>query len=139
MTTDFFNKINTSLVGFDDIFNDIFKSTKTNYPPYNLYKTKDSEYFIQVALAGWNADNIEVSEEGNTLTIRSNEYQPETKEEIKYLCKGISDRNFKLSFTLSKMTKVIDVSMKDGMLVVHLKEEKPQIEIKSKVYPISKS
>jgi len=138
------NRVRTYAVGFDRMFDRLFDEslhTTTNYPPYNIVKYGDNKYCIEIAVAGFSKDDIEIETKENVLTVRSNEHfvhERKTEEEqgVEYLHKGISARQFKRSFTLSNDVIVNDASLEDGLLKVELErvvpeEKKPRlIEIK---------
>jgi len=81
-------------VGLDHIFTRLesMSGHNTNYPPYNIIKYDGANYEIEIALAGFSAEEIEVSTEQNILRVASNVPKPDT--ERNYLHKGISKRSF---------------------------------------------
>jgi len=117
------NRVRTYSVGFDRMFDRLFdevQSTSTNYPPYNIIKTSETDYAIQIAVAGFNKNDIEIEAKENTLTIRSVEKDAEVVDEVEYLHKGISNRAFKRSFTISDDVEVKGATYENGMLSVSL-------------------
>ena len=113
-----FNQLRPLSVGFDDMFDhfeSMFDIPTVNYPPYNLVKTGDNKFDIEVALAGFNKKDINVSVENGMLTIESKQ-DDETKEGDKVIHKGISKRYFKRSFTIAD-----DVEVKGAELsLIHI-------------------
>ena len=100
----FFNRLRPFTIGFDEIF-DTFETLSTSntfsnsYPPYDIVKVDDYKYNVELAVAGFSKDDIQVDYADNTLTIES---KKETKEEEdKFIHKGISKRYFKRSFTIA--------------------------------------
>ena len=127
-------------VGFDTIFDRFFDMDTTRdsgYPPYNIRKINEAQYVIEIALAGFSKEDIEVEVTEGNLTIRSKE-EKETDEDESFVHKGIAKRSFLRSFTLSDDIIVNGADLKDGMLIINLEkvipdEKKPRlIQIGSK-------
>jgi molecular chaperone IbpA len=113
-------------VGLDDVFNrlDALSGHNTNYPPYNLIKHDTSNFTIEIALAGFKADEIEVCTEQNILRVTStNEEKDSTRN---YLHKGLSKRRFTRSWQLSEDVRVRDVLFEDGLLTIDLEKIVPE-------------
>lgn len=109
-------------VGFEDQFNrlaklhdDVTKSIP-NYPPYNIRKTGDNTYVIEVAVAGFARQDIEIEFANDTLTIRGNT----TEDNSDYLFKGIANRAFTRTFALNDQIEIKDATLLNGMLQVVL-------------------
>jgi len=119
-----FNQLRPVTVGFDPIFdhfermfdNDTLMTPSVNYPPYNIVKTGEYTYNIEVALAGFNKKDIEVKYADNTLEIKSIHEKEEAKEGT--LHQGISKRHFTRSFTIAEDVEVKGAELKDGLLQV---------------------
>lgn len=109
-------------VGLNDMFHrlDSMSAHNKNYPPYNLIKHDASNYEIQIALAGFKREEIEVSTESNILKVASNtaRQDPETE----YLHKGVSRRSFTNTWQLGDDVRIVDVKFEDGMLIVSLEK-----------------
>lgn len=123
-------------IGLEDMFRrlDAFSdSTATNYPPYNIVKLEEDKHQLQIALAGWDRGDIEVSVEQLILQVKTTDTRNDTGE---YLHKGVSSRSFARNWQLSDNTVVEDVSYVNGMLLITLAKEVPE-EQKRKVLPIS--
>ena len=130
-----FNQLRPLSVGFDDVF-DTFESffdsdlriTTINYPPYNIVKTGKNNYNIEVALAGFNKKDIDVSVEDGVLTIESKSSdKDETKDEDgNTIYKGISKRYFKRQFTIANDVEIKGAELKDGLLKVSLERIVPE-------------
>jgi molecular chaperone IbpA len=124
-------------VGFDDLFYRLHSygvgSPGGQYPPYNIVKESNIKWRIELALAGWSKDEIEVSTESNVLLIRSKTAKGKNEEE--YMHRGVSTRSFARGFNLSDDVEIGTVSFKDGMLVVELQKIIPDHQ-KLKVYEI---
>ena len=123
-------------IGLEDMFRrlDAFSdSTATNYPPYNVVKLEEDKHQLQIALAGWDREDIEVSVEQLILQVKTTDTRNDTGE---YLHKGVSSRSFARNWQLSDNTVVEDVKYVNGMLLITLAKEVPE-EQKRRVLPIS--
>ena len=130
-------------VGFDNLFDDFdrmlsFNSASINhYPPYNIRKVNDTDYVIELAVAGFGKKDIKVKSQENTLTISSaKDEQDVLEKDESVLHRGISKRSFTKSFTVAEDVVVKGADLKDGLLSVKLEriipeEKKPKfIDIK---------
>jgi molecular chaperone IbpA len=124
-------------VGLDDIFYRLHSygmgTVNEAYPPYNLVKESEVKWRIEMALAGWDKDEIEVSTESNVLLVRSKAAKAKGEEE--YLHRGVSTRTFARGFNLSDDVELGEVKFKDGMLTIQLSKIIPDHQ-KLKVYDI---
>ena len=138
--TDPFDRVKTYSIGFDRMFDSLMgnhpnQTTPSSYPPYNIVKHDDDKFTIEIALAGFSRDEIEIECRENVLKIESKS-RPEGSDEKEYLYKGISNKRFNKAFTLSDDVVVNDADMKDGILKINMEriipeEKKPRsIEIK---------
>ena len=127
-------------VGLDDVFHRLHSygmgHANNAYPPYNLVQESNVKWRIEVALAGWSKDEIEVSTESNVLLIRSKAAKNKGEEE--YMHRGISTRTFARGFNLSDDVEIGTVTFTNGMLVVELKKVIPDHQ-QLKVYDIQDS
>tara|TARA_R100000388_G_scaffold94324_1_gene81187 strand:+ start:1071 stop:1418 length:348 start_codon:yes stop_codon:yes gene_type:complete len=96
----------------------------SNYPPYDIVKHSDTHYDVQVALAGYSKDDIEIEVKENTLSIKSVKKEEDDKVEV--LHRGISKRYFERSFTIAEDVKVNGAELKDGLLIVSLERVIPE-------------
>lgn len=111
-------------VGFENIFQEIESLKPQSFPKHNIYKENDGEYIVEIALAGYKQEEINVSVFNNILIVKS-EIKDKTKEEKKiYLTKNIAKRNFKFKLQLNKILEVSGATMTDGMLNIFLKDNK---------------
>ena len=140
-----FNRLRPVSVGFDSIFDnfqsmfddDFISDIQPSYPPYNIVKSGKNTYDIEVALAGFNKNNIEVVSKENTLTVKSKKEDTSDKKDKKgeVLHKGISKRYFERSWTIAEDVKVNGAELKDGLLTVSLERIIPE-EKKAKTIDI---
>ena len=106
-------------IGLEDMFRrlDAFADNEsTNYPPYNIVKLDDNSQQLQIALAGWSRDEIEVSVERRVLNVKT--VSPKM-DEWEFIHKGVATRSFSRNWQLSEDTVVGDVSYIDGHAVHH--------------------
>ena len=127
-----FNQLRPLSIGFDDVF-DHFESmfdydmvNVSNYPPYNIVKTGDNKFDIEVALAGFNKKDINVTSENGMLTIESKQEDKSKDKDGEVLHKGISKRYFKKSFTIADDVEIKGAELKDGMLRVSMEKIIPE-------------
>ena len=115
----------SSFVGFDHLFNELEHVTRhaqDHYPPHNILKTGDTDYLIELAVAGFSRDELNIEVKDRTLTV-TGEHQSKGRE---YIHRGISTKKFKRTFRLSEHVKVNGADLVDGILSVILKYEVPE-------------
>ena len=125
-----FNQLRPYSVGFDEVFDhfgrmfddSMFDVQTPNYPPYNIVKVKDNLYNIEVALAGYNKKDIDVTYGDNMLTIKTADKKEDEKDKGENIYKGIAKRMFKKSFTIADDVEVKGAELKDGLLKVSLEK-----------------
>jgi molecular chaperone IbpA len=106
----------------------------TNYPPYNLIKHDNSKYTIEIALAGFKPEEIEVSTESNILKVATKNTRRDP--DVQYLHRGVSKRSFINTWQLADDVKIGEVTFLDGLLIVHLNKYIPEHQRKI-VYDIA--
>ena len=122
------NKFIPYSIGFDDLFDRLFDmdlESSNSYPPYNISKVDDNNYIIEMALAGFNKDDIEIELADSELTVRSKKRENSSKD-VNLIHQGISHRSFNRKFTLSEEILVKNAEMKDGMLIIKLQKFIPE-------------
>ena len=125
-----FKDFDKFFVGFDDQINRMAKMhddlTKNipNYPPYNIKKTGDNTYVIELAVAGFAKQDIEIELADGKMLIKGNTQSQE--EEENFLFKGIAGRNFIRTFALDDQIEVKDAAMLNGMLKIFLERIIPE-------------
>ena len=107
---------------FDRLINNIESTSQTNYPPYNIVQVDENEYFIEMAVAGLDEEDLEITQDQSTLTITG---KIEVSETLNYLHKGIAGRSFRREFTLADHVEVTEANLKKGILFIRLKREIP--------------
>lgn len=125
-------------VGLESIFNrlDAMSGHNTNYPPYNIIKNDNANYEIEIALAGFKPDEIEVSTEQNILRVASTVAKRDS--ERTYVHKGLSRRSFSNSWQLADDVRVSSVDFADGLLTISLEKIIPEHQKKT-TYTIGSS
>jgi len=130
-----FNQLRPVTVGFDNVFDhfermfddDFTSFNAPTFPFYNIVKQGKNKYDIELALAGYSKDDIEVNLEDGVLTIKSK--KEDTKEDTKdgeILHKGIAKRYFSKAFTIADDVEVKGAELKDGLLRVSLERIVPE-------------
>ena len=122
-------------VGFDSVFDRFFDmdtNREQGYPPYNIRKVNDIQYVIELAIAGFSKDDIEVELTDGLLAIRSKDRKEEEEDSDSFVHKGIARRSFSRTYTLSDDVIVKGADLKDGMLIINLErvipdEKKPRL------------
>jgi len=115
-------------LGFEDAFKMLdHYSSKSEYPPYNIERVSDDKYTLELAVAGFKKEDIDISIEKNTLKIEGES----AKKDADYIHKGLASRKFTRAFHLNKYMEVDTAKMEDGILKVYLvrnvpDEEKPK-------------
>ena len=130
-----FNQLRPVTVGFDNIFDhfermfdgDVMNIPQINYPPYNIVKTGENTYDIELALAGFSKNDIDVEYSDNVLTVKSIKKAENVQEGNNgMLHQGISKRLFSKSFTVSDDVEVKGAELKDGLLKISLERIIPE-------------
>ena len=123
-----FTPLYRSSIGFDHLARmlDEASSFETpTYPPYNIERVGEDEYLISVAIAGFNADDVDIEVKGNDLTITGKKNEnPEGKKE--FLHQGIAGRSFQKTFQLADHVQVSSAELNEGLLQIALKRIVPE-------------
>ena len=125
----FLNRLRPFTIGFDDVFNTFETLSTSNnfsstYPPYDIVKIDDYKYNVELAVAGFSKNDIQVDYADNTLTIESKK-EKETEDE-NFIHRGISKRYFKKSFTIADDVILNGAELKDGLLTIELEKILPE-------------
>ena len=121
--------LSRALIGFDTMFDQMERryanSVNNNYPPHNILRIADNEYAIQIAVTGFEKEEIAVTVENNVLVVKgesiTTDYAPE-----QYLHRGLATRDFIKEFPLAEHIEVVGAETKNGMLVVKLVRNIPE-------------
>ena len=123
-------------LGFDSLFDTLNRMetaerAQKSYPPYNVIKKDDNHYLIEIAVAGFERDDIDLTLEKGVLTIEGK--KKDKDEEVIFVHQGISNRAFKRSFTLAETIKVVGADVINGMLYVGLENVIPEEDQPQKI------
>ena len=123
-----------AFLGFDHIFDqldNIHQHAKDTYPPHNVVKDEEMKYTLEIAVAGFKREHIDIEVKDHILTISGE--RPQRREQSSYVHKGISARNWKKSFRLSEYTEVSGADLVDGILTVKLEVVLPEEKLPRKI------
>jgi len=132
----FVNQIHRQTIGFDQIFEQLnkqFSSRQDNYPPHNVVKLDDTHYVIEVAVAGFAEDEIDVELKENVLTVKGEQVKPTPEVAPEYLHKGISNRDFTRTFPLAENIEVCGATVQNGILSIALEMLVPEEQKAKKI------
>ncbi|MBV8684651.1 MAG: Hsp20 family protein [Caulobacteraceae bacterium] len=116
-----------SVVGFDrlaDLLDAASSEAATGYPPYNIERTGENAYRIEIAVAGFRAEDLNIEVKENLLTVQGR--KTANDEAKRYLHRGLAERNFERRFQLADYVVVSDANLADGLLSISLKRELPE-------------
>lgn len=139
-------KFNTShlpmFVGFDRLFDEMETLMQNapklpNWPPYNIKKTSENSYSIELAVAGFGQSDIDLELSGNELKISGNTNS--SKDASEYVYKGISERGFERTFKLADSVVVKNAELANGMLRVFLDHQVKTNDAVRKILLVDKS
>src|ERR1700760_2302080 len=125
-TTDF-SPLYRSVVGFDRLaalLDAAGAESATGYPPYNIERTAEDTYRIEIAVAGFRPEELNVEVKENLLTVQGR--KAANDEDRQYLHRGLAERNFERRFQLADYVVVTDAQLSDGLLSLSLKRELPE-------------
>ena len=119
------DRINRNSIGMDEYFDRLFNvhESSTNYPPYNLIQVSNVESRLELALAGFKKEEVNVYTEYGKLFV---EGQKESREDTNYVHRGMAQRSFTRSWTLSDDTEIRSVTFEDGLLSIELGKVVPE-------------
>ena len=119
-----------STVGFDRLFDMLENSNlgqpQENYPPFDLIKKGDNDYCIQLAVAGFKADEIDLTAQQNVLIVSGRKSEENEQANGDFIYRGIANRSFERRFALADHIQVKGADLKDGLLAIELVREIPE-------------
>ena len=125
-----FSPYRRSSVGFDRLFdmleNTSFGGAQENYPPFDLIKTGDNDYRIELAVAGFKPDEIDITAQQNVLIVSGRKAEEDEQSGANYIYRGIANRSFERRFALADHIQVRGADLKDGLLAIELVREIPE-------------
>jgi molecular chaperone IbpA len=128
-----------STVGFDRMGRLLDTASNTeapSYPPYNIEKVADDQYRVTMAIAGFNAADLDITQNNNTLIVTGN--QDKGENDVQFLHRGIATRSFERQFELAEHVNVTNAGLENGLLLIDLKREVPE-ELKPRKIAIGAS
>lgn len=148
-TTNDLAKFDKYFIGADKMFQTLSKASEAalkgvpGYPPYNIVKVDDNKYFIELAVAGFGKQNIDIEIANNTLTIKGgltlDQHLADDANPVSYIYKGIADRAFTRKFTLADTVEVKNAELINGMLKLWLENIIPEEKKPKKIDIVDKS
>jgi molecular chaperone IbpA len=125
----FLDRVHRNSIGMNEYFDRLYSlhETNTNYPPYNLIQVSNVESRLEIALAGFKTEDVNVYTEYGKLFV---EGQKESKDEIEYAHRGLAQRSFTRAWTLSDDTEVRSVTFEDGLLSIDLGKVVPDHHVR---------
>lgn len=127
MRTIDFSPLYRSVVGFDrlaSLLETAAADGATGYPPYNIERTDENSYRIDIAVAGFRPEDLNIEVKENLLTVQGQ--KPANDEARRYLHRGLAERNFERKFQLADYVLVESANLADGLLSIALKRELPE-------------
>ncbi len=129
LTSAYFDRLLPTALGFENAFATLdnaahlLTATQTAFPPVNIVKTGEYTFNVELAVAGYKQDEIEITSERNSLKVSGKKTDEDTRE---YLVKGIAGRKFSRQFVLSDTVVVRDANLADGILSIQLENVIPE-------------
>jgi molecular chaperone IbpA len=127
MRTIDFSPLYRSVVGFDrlaDLLETATADAASGYPPYNIERTDENAYRVDIAVAGFRPEELEIEVKENLLTVTGR--KAANDEPRRFLHRGLAERNFERRFQLADYVVVTDANLADGLLSISLKRELPE-------------
>jgi molecular chaperone IbpA len=127
MRTVDFSPLYRSVVGFDrlaDLLDAATAEASSGYPPYNIERTGDNEYRIEIAVAGFKRDELSIEVKDGVLTVQGRKAANDG--ERRFVHRGLAERNFDRRFQLAEYVVVTDAQLADGLLQISLRRELPE-------------
>jgi len=113
-------------IGFDRLFDQMNSAlwttgTQNNYPPHNIVKVDDDHYIVELAVAGFKQEDLNIEFKDSVLKITGKK-----EDDREYTHKGISSREFTRNFTLGEYVEAVSASLSDGILAINLERIVPE-------------
>ena len=127
MRTIDFSPLYRSVVGFDrlaDLLDSAALDSAAGYPPYNIERTDENAYRVEIAVAGFRPEELSIEVKENLLTVTGR--KAANDEQRRFLHRGLAERNFERKFQLADYVVVTEANLADGLLSISLKRELPE-------------
>jgi molecular chaperone IbpA len=122
-----FTPYRRNTVGFDRVFDLLERQARAaagdNYPPFNIERQGDDAYRITLAVAGFKADELDITAQQNLLVVKGNKAETDGRQ---FLHIGIANRSFERRFELADFVRVENADLADGLLIIDLVREVPE-------------
>lgn len=122
-----FTPYRRTTVGFDRLFDLLERQARANagdnYPPFNIERSGEDAYRITLAVAGFKAEDLDITAQQNLLVIKGSKAEPEDRH---FLHVGIANRSFERRFELADFVRVAAADLADGLLIIDLVREVPE-------------
>ena len=129
--------LHRKFIGFDPLFEDLtraFAATKTdNYPPYNIFRVGENVYVIEVAVAGFQDNELDVTLTNRVLRITGEKKIDANTADREYLFRGIGTRDFERTFNIGPHMEIIGAGIRNGVLTVTIEQTVPESEKPRKI------
>ncbi|MDD3837639.1 MAG: Hsp20 family protein [Phenylobacterium sp.] len=122
-----FSPLYRSVVGFDrlaSLLETAATEAASGYPPYNIERTGDNAYRIEIAVAGFKPEELNIEVKENLLTVQGR--KAANDDQRRFLHRGLAERNFERRFQLADYVVVADAALADGLLSISLRRELPE-------------
>jgi molecular chaperone IbpA len=123
------NQINRALIGFDQIFNNFegrfANQISNNYPPFNIVQYGENDYELQIAVAGFKKEEIDITVDQNVLIVEGKKQERDLPEGAVFHHRGLAARDFFRDWTLVEYTEVRGAEIQDGILTIKLERVIP--------------
>jgi molecular chaperone IbpA len=127
MRTIDFSPLYRSVVGFDrlaDLLDSAALDSAAGYPPYNIERTDENAYRVEIAVAGFRPEELSIEVKENLLTVTGR--KAANDEQRRFLHRGLAERNFERKFQLADYVVVTEANLADGLLSIALRRELPE-------------
>jgi molecular chaperone IbpA len=127
MRTIDFSPLYRSVVGFDrlaSLLENASADAAAGYPPYNIERTDENAYRVEIAVAGFRAEELNIEVKENLLTVQGR--KAANDDQRRFLHRGLAERNFERRFQLADYVAVTEAKLADGLLSISLKRELPE-------------
>jgi molecular chaperone IbpA len=118
-----FDQLETLTVGFGPFFRD-FQVTTQSYPPHNIVRNSETEFTLELAVAGFKKDQITATMQEGNLTIKGDKTNAGSEDDYQY--RGIANRSFSKSFKIAEYYEIVGAKLEDGILSVMFKKNIPE-------------
>jgi molecular chaperone IbpA len=129
--------LHRKFIGFDPLFEDLIRSfaanKNDNYPPYNIFRVGENMYVIEVAVAGFQDNELDITVTNRVLRITGEKKIEASVADREYLFRGIGTRDFERTFNIGPHMEVVGAVIKNGVLTVTIEQLVPESEKPKKI------